>query len=208
MIRFPDWLRVIVLFIALAETAHAAETAGFEITPFGGHRFGGTFDVDGQDASWKLSDGSSFGLLLNLKHSANTQWELHYSEQRTDARLNADLGVANSVDIDVRTLQLGGTYQGSGERVRPYLAMTIGGTRISNASDSDTFLAGSLGVGLQILPDSRVGIRVEARAHGVLTRSDTDLFCRTGPDLNICAIRVDGSVIGQFDAFAGVVFRF
>ena len=203
--RYLAWL---VLLTACPVGALAQQSHGIEVTPFGGYRFGGTFDVDGQDATWKLSDASSFGLLLNMRHRANTQWELLYSEQRTDARLNADLGVVPNVDIDLRTLQLGGTYLGEGERFRPYLAATIGGTRISNASVSDTFFSGSIGVGLQVLPASRVGIRIEARAHGALTDSSTDLFCRTGPDQNICAIRVDGSVLGQLETFAGIVFRF
>jgi hypothetical protein len=38
--------------------------------------------------------------------------------------------------------------------------------------------------------------------------SNTDLFCQTGPDINVCAIRIDGSIMGQVAAFAGVVFRF
>ena len=108
----------------------------------------------------------------------------------------------------MQILQIGGTYQGSGEKLRPYLAATIGGTHISSDSNSDTFFSGSIGVGLQIMPESRVGIRVEARAYGTLTSSDTDLFCQTGPDQNICAVRVDGKVLGQFETFAGVVFRF
>ena len=50
--------------------------------------------------------------------------------------------------------------------------------------------------------------RVEARAWGSLTDSNTDLFCSVGPDQNICAIRVDGSVLSQVETFAGIVFRF
>ena len=36
----------------------------------------------------------------------------------------------------------------------------------------------------------------------------TDLFCRSGPDLNICAVRVEGDMLIQFEAFAGLTFRF
>lgn len=112
------------------------------------------------------------------------------------------------VDIDIQLLQLGGTYQGPGEKVRPYVAATIGGTRIDADSASDSFFSGSIGIGLQMMPNARLGFRLEARAYGTLTDSDTDLFCRTGPDLNICAVRVDGEVLGQVQAFGGVVFRF
>jgi hypothetical protein len=110
--------------------------------------------------------------------------------------------------LDSQILQIGGTYQGQGDMVRPYLAATIGGTRIKTDADSDSFFSGSIGVGVQIRPSSRLGIRLEARAYGTLTDSNTDLFCRTGADLNICAVRVEGKLLAQFEAIAGVVFRF
>ena len=92
--------------------------------------------------------------------------------------------------------------------VQPYLAASIGGTRIEAAGESDTFFSGSIGLGMLISPASRFGIRLEARAHGVFVNSDTDLLCRTGPDLNVCFIRVEGDMLSQIETFAGFVFRF
>ena len=116
------------------------------------------------------------------------------------------------VSTDLHVLQLGGTYRGDGEKVQPYLAATVGGTHVrttaSGDSQNDTFFSGSIGVGINVLPNERFGIRLEARAYGTLTDSDTDLFCQTGPDLNVCAIRVDGTILGQFETFAGFTFRF
>lgn len=201
------WMLAAVLAACSAATA-AQETARFEITPLAGYRFGGTFDIDSIDAAYEMDDAASFGLILDLRESSNTQWELIFSQQQSDAQLNSALALQPTVDVDIRLLQVGGTYLGPGSRVRPYLAATIGGTRIDVDSESDTFFSGSIGVGLQILPESRVGLRVEARAHGALTSSDSDLFCRTGPDENICAVRVEGEVLGQFETFVGAVVRF
>lgn len=201
------WMMTAALVVWSAATS-AKELANFEITPLAGYRFGGTFDLDGVDASYEMDDAASFGLILNLRESSNTQWELIFSQEQSEARLNSVLALQPSVDVDITLLQIGGTYLGPGNRARPYLAATIGGTRIDVGSGSDTFFSGSIGVGLQILPESRVGIRLEARAHGALTSSDSDLFCRTGPDENICAVRVDGEVLGQFETFVGAVFRF
>ena len=92
--------------------------------------------------------------------------------------------------------------------MRPYLAATIGGTRIEAAGESDTFFSGSIGLGMLISPASTFGIRLEARAHGVFINSDTDLLCRTGPDLNVCFIRVEGDMLSQIETFAGFIFRF
>jgi len=200
-----------IFFCSSAATAADGNDAAdgkFEITPMFGYRFGGTFEIEGTDQAYELDDSSSVGLILNLRDQSNTQWELLYAQQSTDAKLSSGVLLQPLVGIDMQILQIGGTYQGSGEKLRPYLAATIGGTHISSDSNSDTFFSGSIGVGLQIMPESRVGIRVEARAYGTLTSSNTDLFCQTGPDQNICAVRVDGKVLGQFETFAGVVFRF
>ena len=180
----------------------------FEITPFGGYRFGGTFEFTNSDDAYKLDDSPSFGLILNVRDKANTQWELFYSNQSTDASLRSTAQLQQTVGVDSHVLQLGGTYQGQYGRLRPYVALTLGGTHVKTDADSDTFFSGSIGLGVQINPDARLGLRLEARAYGTLTSSSTDLFCRTGPDQNVCAVRVDGDVLSQFETFAGLVFRF
>jgi opacity protein-like surface antigen len=198
-----------IAVLLLSSAANASDdNLRFEITPFGGYRFGGSFDVSESDASYEFKDSSSFGLIFNLRDQANTQWELLYSKQSTEVQLQSEENLQPLIDIDMQILQIGGTYQGDGDVFRPYLAATIGGTNIKAESGSDNFFSGSIGLGLQIRPADRLGIRLEARAYGTLTDSDTDLFCSTGPDQNICAIRVDGKLLSQFETFAGVVFRF
>jgi hypothetical protein len=61
---------------------------------------------------------------------------------------------------------------------------------------------------MKFLPTSRVGIRVEARAYGTLVSSNSELFCSTGPDANLCAVRIDGKLFSQVETFAGITFRF
>lgn len=204
---------IVVILIAtlLLPQVAASQEQNFELTPFAAYRFGGTFDVEQSDASYELDDSESFGMLFNVRQSANTQWEVLYSKQNTNARLRDGAGTSPSVDTDIHVLQLGGTYQGDDKTVRPYVAMTLGGTHVktvANGSQSDTFFSGSIGLGVQIRPGERLGFRLEARAYGTLTDSSTDLFCQTGPDVNLCAIRIDGQIVTQFETFAGVVFRF
>ena len=204
-------LRALCLLMLTFPALLQAQEAATEITAFGAYRFGGTFEEDESDASYELNDSPSFGLILNLPHKDPTQWEILYSQQRTEADFS---GVATNdpdVDIELHVLQLGGTYQFDGEMARPYLAFTLGGTHVrasSAESKSDTFFSGSIGVGMKFLPTSRVGIRVEARAYGTLVSSSTDLFCSTGPDANICAIRLEGRMLSQLETFAGITVRF
>ncbi len=206
--------RATTLFAALAaflSTAPATadeDRLGLEITPIGGYRYGGTFQVEDADTSWDVNDSSSIGLIVNFPHDTNTKYEFAYFEQTSSAELDGVTIGRSFVDLDQRTLQIGGTYEWGGNNVRPYLAASIGGTRIDAAGEDDTFFSGSIGLGVLISPTSRFGIRIEARAHGVFINSDTDLLCRTGPDINICAIRVEGDMLSQVDTFAGWVFRF
>jgi len=196
-----------LLFPAIANS----EDLDVEVTPFAAYRFGGSFAVEESSASYELDDSEAVGLLLDVQKTGNTQWEVLYSLQNTQARLRDGSGTSPSVDTDIHVLQLGGTYQGDGEQLRPYLAMTLGGTHIktvANGSQSDTFFSGSIGVGVNIRPSHRFGLRLEARAYGTLTDSSTDLFCQTGPDANLCAVRIDGQLVSQIEAIAGFVIRF
>lgn len=197
----------LLLFPALAQ----AQEANTEITAFGAYRFGGTFEEEESGAEYELNDSPSFGLIVNFRHKDPTQWEILYSQQRTEAEFQGATLNDPEVDLDLHVLQLGGTYQWEGEVARPYLAFTLGGTHVkarSSGSDSDTFFSGSIGIGMKFLPTARVGIRVEARAYGTLVDNSTNLFCSTGPDQNICAIRLEGRALSQVETFAGLTVRF
>lgn len=202
---------LIFVFLCSVPGFAQEQSFNFELTPYGAYRVGGKFEEQDTAISIDIDDGGSYGLIFNAKHSPVTQWEIIYSRQETNADA-AGLGLSNlSPDLSVEYLQAGGTYLWDGEHVRPYLAATIGGTRIDVSSpgfDDDTFLSFSLGLGLQLRPSSRLGIRLEARGFGTLLDSDSDLFCEFGPSNNICAVRIDGTLMWQTEAIAGIVFRF
>jgi hypothetical protein len=203
--------RLLILSTLAFPAVLQAQEPTAEITAFGAYRFGGTFEEESTEATYELKDSPSFGLILNLRHQDPTQWEIFYSQQQTEAEFSGSTQNDPVVNIDLHVLQLGGTYQFEGEVARPYLAFTLGGTHVrtsSAASRSDTFFSGSIGVGMKFLPTSRVGIRVEARAYGTLVSSSTDLFCSTGPDTNVCAIRLEGKMLSQVETFAGITVRF
>ena len=203
----------LALVLLIAAPSAIGQELDTEFTIFGGYRFGGSIDIMDSDATYDVQDSPSFGLIWNHRQKENTQWEVYYSQQRTEAELSDPLLADPSVDIDLYTLQFGGTYLGEGDAVRPYVALTLGGTHIkSNSvdgnSDSDTFLSGSIGVGFKMQASNRLGFRLEARVNGVFMRDSTRLFCQTGPDANVCAIQLEGDMMGQLETFAGIVFRF
>ena len=132
------------MLLAPLTTNAQSDVKLFELTPYGAFSIGGTFtDVD-TDVEAELQDSGSFGLLFNILHSPNTQWEILYSQQSTDADITGLTTGTESVDMTVHYLQAGGTYQGEGEVARPYLAATIGAAHYDISTegfDSDTFFS-------------------------------------------------------------------
>jgi len=209
-------LRIILVpAIALVtiSTNARAEANFFELTPYAAASFGGTFTEGETGASANLDDSGSFGLILNFRESSNTQWEILYSQQSTEVKASGLPEGDQFLDIDVQYLHGGGTYQGSGDKVRPYLAATIGGTRFDVKDEGfgdDTFFSFSIGTGLQIRPNERFGLRLEVRAFGTLIKSDSTLFCVSDPGSEVagCAFAMEGEVLWQLQTMAGIVFRF
>ena len=202
---------VCVLLLAATAAGAQTETSRFELTPFAGITFGGEFEDMTSDNSLALDDNASFGLILDIRESANTQWEILYSRQATQADTTGLLIGDTSLDLDVHYIHGGGTYLGDGDRARPFLAATIGATHFEPGLadfDSETFFSFSIAAGLHLRPNDRLGIRLEARAYGTLLESDTELFCQTGPNENICVIVSEGTLLWQFQTLAGFVFRF
>jgi hypothetical protein len=204
------WL-ICIVFLGTSNASAQSDALETEFTIFGGLRAGGEMSVEDSDVVYAANDSSSYGLIWNTRQQRNTEWEVYFSRQQTEVELSDPFFILPGIDVDIYTLQLGGTYLFDGKGVRPYLAMTLGGTHVkadSDSGDSDTFFSGSLGFGLKFREGERLGFRLEGRAHGVLVSSNSKLFCRTGPDENICSVQIEGSLFSQFEAFAGVVFRF
>jgi hypothetical protein len=182
----------------------------FELTPMLGYRFGGEFEEAEGEITIDLDDASSFGLLLNGRDERNTQWEVYYSKQATTADTVTVPGLTSETDLEIHYLQIGGTYRGSGEKLRPFLSAGIGGTHISPDAPglgSETYVAFSIGTGLQFFTTGRWGMRLEARGIGTLLDTDSELFCVSEGGA-VCAFRLEGRVLWQLETFAGVTFRF
>jgi hypothetical protein len=203
--------------VALAASGVAAADTNaippFSVTPLGGYTFGGEFEDEAATASVEVDDAAHYGLIVNLRESANTQWEVFYARQESAAEIT-ELpagALAGAVDLDVQYLHVGGTYVADGPRARPFLAATVGATRFDPdplTFDSENFFSFGLGAGWQFAPTERLGLRLESRLLGTFLRSDSALFCQTGPEQNLCAISTKGDMYWQLQASLGIVFRF
>jgi hypothetical protein len=191
--------------------AQEAPRRGFELTAYGAYRVGGEFEDENGEDQFELDESDAYGLIFNFPAmNVDTQWQALWARQQTELETRPGFEADSRLRIDVDYFQFGGTYLFEGTETRPFIALTAGAAHFDprGGIDGETFFAGSIGGGVQMQKSKRVGVRLEARAFATLVDSDGSLFCRTGPQGNVCAIAIEGSALVQFEASAGVVFRF
>ncbi|MDJ0917436.1 MAG: outer membrane beta-barrel protein [Woeseiaceae bacterium] len=183
----------------------------YEVTPYAGYRVGGSFADEASETEFDLQESNAFGLIINGRVDANTQWEFLLGRQSTSVDTEG-LSVGDPIlDLDVDYFQLGGTYLFDGDDVRPFVALTLGATRFRpdlSGFGSETFFSASLGGGWQFNATKRLGVRLEARAFTTFLDSNSQLFCRLDAGGAACLITVDAKTLTQWEARAGLVFRF
>jgi len=186
----------------------------FELTPYLGYRIGGEFEQQNGSQKYELDEGNSAGLIFNVvAHDVNTQWQVLYGQQRTSLKTPLSFDPSARLGLDVEYFQFGGTYlfDDDGDDTRPFIALTAGVTHFGPTLagvDSESFFSGSIGGGVQLLKTHRVGVRLEARVFATFVDTDGAIFCHSGPQAGGCAITIHGTALYQFEASAGVVFRF
>ena len=187
------------------------EVFKFEIAPYTAYRMGGSFDEKDGAGRVDVNDSSAAGILFNMAANPNGQYELMYARQRTDADTSGFFADDPTIDLNVEYIQFGGTYLFDGDRTRPFVALTLGVTQFDPElpdSDSERFFSASFGGGLQIRTRERLGLRLEARVFTTLIDDDSDIFCSSIDGAGGCLIRVDARTLTQWEARAGLVFRF
>ena len=183
----------------------------FEVTPFAGYRMGGSFSEKDGDGRVELNDSDSQGIMLNIKANPKGQYELLYARQNTDARTEGFLAGDPTIEMDVEYFHFGGTYLFDGENTRPFIALTIGMSLFDPQlldTGSESFFSASLGGGVQLNASKRFGVRLEARVFTTFVDNDSNIFCSSNGGSGACLIEVDARTFTQWEARAGLVFRF
>jgi opacity protein-like surface antigen len=190
---------------ALAQQASSTLTQ-FSIAPFIGYRTGGSFTESTTGTKLKLDPAQSYGLVMDIRVTRETEVELLWSRQRT--QLKADVPVTVPLfDSFVDYYHIGGTFLFATEGVQPFLVGTIGATRFSPQQaglESDTKFSFGIGGGVRIPFTRNFGLRLEGRAYGTVLSNDSSVFCSGSS----CLIHADGTWLWQYEANAGVYLAF
>lgn len=183
----------------------------FELAPYAAYRLGGSFEEKDGDGKFELDDSDAQGIMLSGLVRSNTQWEVLYGRQSTDVDTQGLFVNDPFFDLDVEYFHFGGTYLFAGDNVRPFIALTIGVSHFDPGPDnfdSESFFSASFGGGWQLNASKRFGVRLEARAFTTFIENDSDIFCESSAAGGACLIVVDAEILTQWEARAGLVFRF
>jgi hypothetical protein len=204
-----------LLLICLASSAAWAADEPlprFEVTPFGGYRIGGEFELEDDQGTSSgdvdFDSAASWGVGLGLYRDRNGFYEFLYSRQSTEFDDNDP--ALEGVDVVTEYFQFGGTIVFDDEDwVHPYFSLTIGVTRFDvDGFGSEIEPSGSVGFGLRFPASNNLSLLLGVRAYGTLVDSDTDLFCSSINGEAICIVQGSGNVVYQGEALAGLAFRF
>ena len=210
----------VALGMAMRPAAAQEPAFRFEITPYAAYRIGGELEpqADAEPKSgaggFELHEGNAEGLVLDILTAAGTgQWELLYAHQSTELDTEPSFDGGPTHGLDVTHFQLGGAYLFNGDSATlvPFIAMTAGLARLEprlDDADAEDFFSWSLGGGVHLRADKRIGVRLEARVFGTLIDDDGALFCVVSPTVNSCAVSVEGDQLYQLETRVGIVGRF
>jgi hypothetical protein len=199
--------------LALPGLTPAQESAGqFELTAYAGFRVGGELEEQDHNRDFALDERSAQGLIFNFPAGERDgQWEVSFSRQRTAVETQTDLAGGPRLGLDVDYLHFGGTYLFRRAPVRPFVAASVGAAHFDPGLPgfaAQTYFSGSLGGGVQLRTDKRVGLRLEGRLFGSLLDEDGELFCPSRRNADTCALLIEGTMLMQWEARLGLVFRF
>jgi hypothetical protein len=204
--RVPLWTMALFVFLLLVATPAAAQPADrVEVSAFGGYRFGGDFYEIASGRPVDNDGAASFGIVLNIPFTRETQIEALVTHQQARFVLSGPDGQQTSHRVTVDHYQVGGLAEWGGVRARPFLTGLLGLTRYEASGDHEFRLSGSAGGGIKLFPTPRIGVRLDGRVFATLVDADFDaLAC--GP--SVCLGSVNAWIVWQAEFTTGLIFRF
>jgi len=199
--------RLASVWLALALAGSVAGAAEVELGIVVGGRAVG--DVRTSDGTVALSPGVLAGLSIGWRVRPDGLIEVGWSRQDLDAELAGD-GAPAEFGVTMDSLEVGGLWEPRPGPRRPFLAMSLGATRLAGPGQGFSeawYPSGSLAGGMRFDLGQHAILRLEARATGILLSNGGSLACGVSGG-GACALSLGGSLLGAIEARAGVAARF
>jgi len=205
-----------LLAVATPARAQYVQIDSFEVTPFVGVRFGGTFDVRAEQpsqiqATWK--DALSYGLSTGVRFDDFSLVEFRWTRSTSTLRFDAPLEPLGGSLGDVTLNQFHADFTREFvipevKGLRSFLTGSVGATRVAAAHDGFTRFSFGLGAGLKQLLGSRFAIRAEAKWLPILLDPEVGAWACGAVGFGGCLVVVTGPLMQQFELSVGPVVRF
>jgi opacity protein-like surface antigen len=176
----------------------------YEITPFIGWRTSSSLEEEGTGATINLDETGSYGFILSMKKSPDTNYDFLFSRQDTELQSTSTPGTVEPLRIDY--YHLGGTIFYDADKLHPFISGGLGATHITPSNSiysSETMFSLSVGGGLKFPLTPNIGLRLEARGYGTVISGSGTILCSGG-----CVASFNGSLFMQLEALAGMSIAF
>jgi hypothetical protein len=204
--RVPIWAAVFAFLLCVVPVAEGQTVDRVEVTAFGGYRFGGDLYEIASERPVDADGAPSFGVVLNIPFTRETQIEALITHQQADFTVPAaEGGQGARFRVTVDHYQVGGLTELATGRARPFLTGLLGLTRYEASGDHELRFSASAGGGVKLFPTPRLGVRLDGRVFATLVDADADvLVCAPG----ICVGSINAWLVWQAELTTGVVVRF
>jgi hypothetical protein len=208
-VRIPNCSHAALVLACLAIGASPAASQTFEVTPFGGYRFGGDFFELLTNQPVDLDGAPAVGVAVNVpleSWGSGLQFEALFTHQQANVTIPATpFGTSTRVRITVEHWQAGGLQEFGYGRARPFLTGLLGLTHYAAEDDNEIRFSVSAGGGVKLLPTPRVGLRLDGRVFATFVDADgRAVACSPG----FCFVAFHADIVWQAELTAGVVVRF
>ncbi len=207
MHRIADSVRraaVAAAMALLAATASAASEVELGLVA-GGQQTG---DIGTREGTLDLAGGPLFGVAAGWRVRPDGIVELAWSRQNSEASGELTSG-PERFDVTIDTVEFGGLWETRPGRMRPFLGLSVGGTRLAGPDQDFSdgwYFSGAISGGVRYLLGEHALLRLEGRGTGVLLADGGAIACSFPP--GGCRLGVTGSALGAFSARLAVAARF
>ena len=196
---------LVITFLGLAP---ALSAQSFEVSPFYGYRFGGTF-VDLYTAQpFDLDGAPAIGVAFDVRIYDYDDFQIEglFTHQAADVLLGATPGrPATLLRVAADHWMAGALQEFDAGRVRPFTTGMAGLTRYAANGDDEFRFTLSAGGGVKMFPARRVGIRLDGRLFSTFVDGGGNaVACTPG----VCLVGLHVDVVWQAEFTAGVIVRF